>query len=358
MTEDSHWDVAAQAYLQPNDYVLIDGGIVAYEGKTTFSGSMISLGFSFAQLDIGFRPHWFSPLSDSSMLMSTEAPTMPSVTLSNYLPFTRFGLHYELFAASMSTSKRIVFGDGFTAGHPRLAGFHVDMQPATGWSIGASRLMQYGGGARGGGSLSDLFKAFFDPSGFDNTSPTLASDQQVGNRKPHSTSNLVFPGRVPFSVYFEYAGEDTSRGKNYLLGNSALSAGIHFPRLWQHFDLTLEASEWQNAWYTHNVYLDGLTNYGKVIGNWFGDERVFGDGCRRPQRDGEPRLGATVRRTGPTALSNLAEPSIRRLHLSALLQLVTGLFTAVAWSRRRRRCEYGPGRLRCKFHAPGGIRSL
>jgi hypothetical protein len=278
MEENSHWDASGQAYLQPSDYLLVDVGAVAYEGKTNFSGSMISLGFDFAQLDIGFRPHWFSPLADSSMLMSTEAPTMPSVTLSNYEPLTRLGLHYELFAASMSTSDHIAFGNGFTAGHPRLAGFHLDAEPASGWAIGVSRLMQYGGGARGGSSLKDLFDAFFSPSAFDNTSSTLTSNQQVGNQEASFTSNFLFPGRVPFNVYFEYAGEDTSHGRNYLLGNTALSAGIHFPRLWQHFDLTLETTEWQNAWYIHNVYQDGLTNYGRVIGNWFGDQRVFGDG--------------------------------------------------------------------------------
>jgi Capsule assembly protein Wzi len=277
MKESSHWNISGQAYLQPNDYVLLNAGVVAYQGKTNFSGSMLSLGFDFAQLDIGFRPHWFSPLTDSSMLMSTEAPTMPSVTLSNYRPLTRLGLHYELFAASMSNSNRIVFQDGFTSGHPRLAGFHLDIEPTSGWSLGLSRLMQYGGGLRGGSSLRNLLDAFFNPSAFDNTSSSLTTDQQAGNQEASFTSNFVFPGRVPFSVYFEYAGEDTSHGRNYLLGNTALSAGIHFPRLWQHFDLTLETTEWQNAWYVHGVYLDGMTNYGRVTGNWFGDQRLFGD---------------------------------------------------------------------------------
>jgi len=277
MQENSHWAASAQVYWQPSDYVIVDLGAVGYQGRTNFSGSVLSLGFEYAQLDIGFRPHWFSPMSDSSMLMSTEAPTMPSVTLSNYTTFSPLALHYELFAARMSHTDNIVFRDGLTSGSPRLAGFHVDMEPAEGWSLGASRLMQYGGGLRGGSSISDLFRAFFNPSGFDNTSATLTTDQQVGNQEASFTSSLLFPGRVPFSVYFEYAGEDTSRGRNWLLGNSALSAGIHFPHLFKRFDLTLETSEWQNSWYTHNVYLDGMTNYGRVTGNWFGDQRALHD---------------------------------------------------------------------------------
>src|SRR5262249_35779516 len=86
MGHGSDWNVAGQAYVQPSDYVLIDVGANAYEGHTDWTGSMISLGWEYAQFDFGYRPHWFSPLTDSSMLMSTEAPTMPSWTLSNYEP--------------------------------------------------------------------------------------------------------------------------------------------------------------------------------------------------------------------------------------------------------------------------------
>jgi hypothetical protein len=274
MTEDSHWNASAQVYTQLSDYFLADLGVNAYHGHTDYTGSLLSFGWDLAQLDIGYRPHWFSPMSDSSLLMSTEAPTMPSVTLSNYRPLTRLGLGYELFAARMSKSEHILFQDGFTTGHPRLAGIHLEAQPVEGWSFGVNRLLQYGGGARGGGSLKDLFKAYFNPSG----NQSNPADKQVfGNQEASLTSTLVFPGRVPFAVYAEYGGEDTSAGKNYLLGNSALSVGIHFPRLWKRFDLTLEATEWQDTWYIHFIYQDGLTNYGRVVGNWFGDQRVFND---------------------------------------------------------------------------------
>jgi Capsule assembly protein Wzi len=286
MHEDSHWDASAQVYSQLGSYVLVDAGAVAYEGKTDFTGSMLSLGFEYAQLDVGFRPHWFSPMTDSSMLMSTEAPTMPSVTLSNYSAISRFGLHYEVFAARMSRSSNIVLGDQLISGNPRLTGFHFDAEPASGWSIGVNRLYQYGGGAAGNGSWRHGLTALFVPNAGNQTGDVT---KQIGNQEASFTSSLLFPGRVPFSVYFEYAGEDTSAAKSYLLGNSSLSAGIHFPHLWRRFDLVLEASEWQNAWYTHSVYRDGMTNYGRVVGNWFGDQRIFGDGVGG--RSGMVQLG-------------------------------------------------------------------
>jgi len=276
LSSDSAWEATARAYYQMSDHVLFSLGAVAHDGKTVPTGSMLSVGYSRAQLDIGYRDHWWSPMSDSSMLLSTEATTMPSVTISSYVPLTRFGFHYEAFVASMSRSDRIQFGGEDTSGRPRLAGFHLSMEPATGWSLGVNRLMQYGGGERPG-AFSDLIHAFLSPSRYDNTNANLTSDQQFGNQLASITSEFIFPGRVPFAVYYEYGGEDTSHGRNYLLGNSSLSAGIRFPQLVPRIDLTYEVSEWQNGWYANSVYRDGLTNDRRVIGHWGGDQRASGD---------------------------------------------------------------------------------
>ncbi|MDE2338751.1 MAG: hypothetical protein KGL14_05645, partial [Gammaproteobacteria bacterium] len=103
----SAFQAAAAGYLQPNSHILLNLGGEVYQGRVTPTGTMLSLGFDWAQLDIGYRDHWWSPLTDSSMLISTEAPTMPSITLSNYQPLTRLGLQYEIFVAQMSQSSRI-----------------------------------------------------------------------------------------------------------------------------------------------------------------------------------------------------------------------------------------------------------
>ncbi|MBS0579584.1 MAG: hypothetical protein JSR36_10010 [Proteobacteria bacterium] len=273
----SSWDVSASGYVQLNDYVLINLGGVAYEGSHNFTGTYLSAGFSKAQLDLGYKPHWLSPMSDSSMLLSSEAPTMPSIGLSNSEPLTRLGLTYDIFDARMSHSNNIVWEDGYTSGNPHLGGIQLVMQPVNGWALGLNRLVQFGGGARGGGSITELLRALVNPSRYSNLNQDLTADQKAANQEASVTSSFLFPGSVPFSVYAEYAGEDTSHGRNYLLGNSALSWGIHFPHLARRFDLTLEASEWQNSWYTHPIWQDGMTNDGLVISHWFGDERQFND---------------------------------------------------------------------------------
>ncbi len=272
----SPWFYSAQLNWQPNRYSLINAGAVAYDGEVNPAGSYVSLGIDRAQLDLGYRSHWLSPLTDSSMLIGTEAPTMPAATLSNIVPLTRLGLRYEFFLADMSRSNRIAFRNGFTAGHPRLAGAHLSIEPARGWSIGVNRLLQYGGGARGGQSFGDLLNAFFNPGRFDNANSGVLDDQ-FGNQLASVTSSFVFPARNPIAVYLEYAGEDTSRGRSYLLGNAALSAGIRMPRFAGRFDLTLEFSEWQNGWYVNGLYGDGLTNRGRVIGHWGGAQHAPGD---------------------------------------------------------------------------------
>jgi hypothetical protein len=272
----SSWGVSGEAYLRLGDYISFNLGGIAYEDHTNPTGTMLSMGIDYAQLDIGYRPHWLSPFTDSSMLISTEAPTMPSVTLSNYRPISALGLTYEMYLAEMSKSNRIGYNNGYISGYPKLGGVHLQMQPATGYALSANRQFQFGGGARNK-SFHDFTNVFFDGFKYDITGSSLTSDQQFGNEQASITSRMVFPGKHSFAVYFEYAGEDFSKANAVNLGSSSFSAGIDIPRLWERFDLTYETTNWQDAWYVHGVYQDGLTNKGIVIGNWFGDQRQFND---------------------------------------------------------------------------------
>jgi len=277
---DSHFDVAVLGYWQPSDYALISVGGVAYEGRVTPTGSLLSLGWDFAQLDIGWRDHWWSPMTDSAMLISTEAATMPSVTLSNYRPLTRLGIDYELFVARMSYTDEIQLTDGnFTAGYPKFGGLHLGIEPVSGWALGAQRIMVWGGGAAGGQSFGDLVKAFFNPS----QAQTSGVGAPVGKQQASLTSRFIFPGRTPFAVYFEYAGNDTGQSSKFLFSKPALLGGVHFPHVGP-LDITFESQVWQPSWYAPTAassvqtgYGDGLTNYLRTIGNWFADQRQFGD---------------------------------------------------------------------------------
>jgi hypothetical protein len=250
---------------------------VASSGKTAPTGTLVSFGTEYVQFDAGFRDHWLSPMSTSSMLIGTQAETMPSFSVSNYQPLTRFGFRYEAFLSEMSYSDRIRYGNGLTTtGHPKLAGMHVSIEPFPGWSLGVNRVLQFGGGARKD-SFSDLLDALLRPNQADNTGSGGDVSQEFGNQIASITASYTHAGETPFSAYFEYAGEDTSTNSNARLGNVSLSAGVHLPMLLPRLDLTVEVSEWQNGWYVNRNYGDGLRNEGNVIGHWGADWRKLGD---------------------------------------------------------------------------------
>ena len=265
---DSNHELSIAAFVQPSDYFLLSAGAVSYSGRTTPTGSMLSVGTNWAQLDLGYRDHWLSPLTDSSSLMSTEAPTMPSATLSNYEPLTRLGFQYEFFWAKMS-SNHILYNGVQAVGDPNLFGVQFSVEPFPGWSVGFNRMLQYGGGNGLPSTAHFLLTDFFKPSG---------QSQTQGNQQASYVSRVIIPTKTPFALYFQYAGEDNSDGGSYLLGNPMASAGIDFPRIFGYFDATYEISEWSNIWYVHSIYLDGMTNDGLVLGTWGADQRNFGDG--------------------------------------------------------------------------------
>lgn len=272
---DSSWQISASGLLQLGDYVVVTAGGIAYDDGAVATGSLLSMGFDFAQLDVGYRDHWLSPLSDSSSLISTEAATMPSITLSNYEPLTPLGIHYEIFGALMSEQHDIRYFDATTDGHPRLAGIQLGLEPVTGYGVTVNRISQYGGGARSGDNeWSDFWHALTDQQ---NAPDESGVSEETGNRVASLGSSMLFPGKVPFAVRAEYAGEDNAYKGNRLLGATNFTVGVDLPKLPGNVDVTAEVSEWQNDWYVHHVYPEGLTNDGRVIGHWFGDERQFGD---------------------------------------------------------------------------------
>ncbi len=275
---DSPIDGSVAGFFRPYDHILLSVGGVAYAGtdhRFIPDGTLLSVGNQYLQVDAGYRPHWLSPMTDSSMLISTEAPTLPSLTLSNQRPISPLGLQYEFFVARMGFSNHIVFNGVDTAGHPRLAGMHFGLAPVPGLALSANAIWQFGGGARPG-SFGDFLRHFFQSTNFGGSAdPNL--NNRFSNRAVAVTSAYTFPTRSPFVAYLEYAGRDTFHGEPYRFRETDLSAGLHFPEFLGRFDLVMEFSEWQNAWYTDYVWLDGLTVNGDVIGNWGADWRTFKD---------------------------------------------------------------------------------
>jgi len=324
--EDAHWQGAVQAYAQGGDHLAAHAGAVAYHGRVNPSGTYLSVGGARLQLDLGYRDHWFSPMRDSAFLISTEAPTILAATFSNSVPLTRARLRYEVFAGRLSESSRIRLDAGATqliSGRPGVSGVQFSIEPARGWSMGAARLLQYGGGRHF--SLKQYFKEMVGVGS--STAEQVGTTEEFGNQQVAIFSSLAVPGPKPVVAYVEYAAEDTFHSQNYRFGNGALSAGVFLPRFRPNAQLRYEFSNWEDVWYTHHLYQDGLTNYRSVLGNWGADWRSFGDSAggqsHMLQLDLQSASGAAYMlryRTAQNAAYNSvrARTDYRRAHLLTL----------------------------------------
>jgi hypothetical protein len=270
-------DGSVVAAYRPFDHLVLTAGGQAFAGPGggfNPDGTMVSIGDQYLQLDAGWRDQWLSPMTDSSMLLSTQAPTMPSLTVSSQMPFSPLGLEYQFSIAKMSYQDDIAWDTGrstFTAGDPRLATLHLGIAPVAGWSFAGNLLLQYGGGVRPD-SIGNLFSFLFQHTSIASNG---SANSRFANRDVSLTSTYTFPAATAVETYVEYAARDTLHGELYRFHETGLSAGLHIPELFKRYDLRVELSEWQNSWYTDYVWTGGMVNDGSVIGHWGAAWRDF-----------------------------------------------------------------------------------
>ncbi|ALT00103.1 capsule assembly Wzi family protein [Lacimicrobium alkaliphilum] len=274
----SGYVLSAGGFYHPNPYFIASAGMLLTDdsGGPVHTGSYIGFGYEYAQVELGYREHWFSPFQDSAMLVSTHAQASPSITISNATPITDWNIRYEMFYSKLEEVEGIRLGDEFFTGHPRHAGIHLSFTPLEFWTLGVSRTFQFGGGAREV-NFSDVLHALFDPAGKDNIGTNTDDPNfEFGNQQASFTSKVnVQLWDINWSFYGEIGGEDTEGEKNYKLGNETLSFGIYTPDLTDKLSLRYEYNRWDTRWYVHHLYRQGYTNLGQVMGHWGGDERIL-----------------------------------------------------------------------------------
>ena len=251
---------------------------IANEDNLIPTQSFFYFGYEYAQVDIGYREHWYSPFYDSAMILSTNAKTLPSISISNVKPITDFDIRYDLFYMKMKTDPAINSGKELglkVPGKPHLAGVHLSFSPFDGLTLGANRLLQFGGGDRSVG-LKDFAKAFFLPGGNDNVNAEetqkFGPNYEVGDQ----LASLSFDYKAawfnqPFSFYGDVGLEDTLGGTR----NNSYNFGLYLPYLSENNSLRLENSRWQTEWYWSKLYSQGNTIDKQVLGHWGGEQRYF-----------------------------------------------------------------------------------
>lgn len=275
----SHITGHLASFHQVNKYLIVNGGGTFSEQDFVAHNSFVSFGTDYFQFDLGYREQWLSPLQESAALMSTNAKPAPSVTLSNVRGITDFNIFYQLSVGVLSEMEGIHFNNQLTAGQPGLLTMHASIEPMTGWTIAANRTFMFGGGERSI-SLGDVWNAFIDPISNDNCggqSSLQDCDQEVGNQiAAINTKFDLSLFSVPFSFYYEYAGEDAKNYK-YALGNLSESFGVFFPYLGDALAFYVEYTSFHDRWYVHHLYDQGYRNDGSVMGHWWGDKKQLKD---------------------------------------------------------------------------------
>ncbi|WP_165721171.1 MULTISPECIES: capsule assembly Wzi family protein [unclassified Pseudoalteromonas] len=276
--------VEGGAYANFGRYFGVSVAGIANEDEILPTQSFFYLGNKYAQLDVGYREHWYSPFNDSAMLLSTQAKTTPSITLSNVEPITSFNIRYDMFISKMTEQSGILNEEEQNAakrtygkGKPYLYGLHVSFAATDNLTIGLSRLMQFGGGPRSV-TLKDFAEGFFTPGEKDNVggkdANEIGGNYELGDQLGSITfayNNSIYA--LPYKLYGEVALEDTLGGSR----NNAYSFGLYLPFIANDHSLRFEHNNLQKSWYANRIYLDGNRNSGNVIGHWLGDEHDYTD---------------------------------------------------------------------------------
>lgn len=256
---------------------------IANEDEIIPTQSFFYFGNEYAQLDIGYREHWYSPFNDSAMLLSTNAKTTPSITLSNVKPITDFNIRYDMFISKMTEQKGILVSgkqtanteNQYEAGKPYLFGLQTSFAATDNLTIGLSRIMQFGGASREV-NFKDFLEGFFTPGSKDNVGTDDSDDDNYELGDQIGSINFTYNNSIynlPYELYGEVALEDTLGGSR----NNAYSFGVFFPFVSDDHSLRFEHSNLQSGWYGNYLYLDGNRNSGNVIGHWAGDEHEYKD---------------------------------------------------------------------------------
>lgn len=274
---DTYLKLEAGAFANFGNHFGVSIAGIANEDDLLPTQSFIYFGNSYAQVDIGYRERWYSPMYDSAMILSTNAKTLPSIGISNVEPITDFDIRYDLFYLRMKKDKFIFSGEKLgnkVSGKPHLAGAHVSFSPYDGLTLAANRLLQFGGGDRSV-SFSEFTEAFFLPGNNDNVNleevTKYGPDYEVGDQLASLSFNYNGAWiEHPFSFYGDVGFEDTFGGGKK---NNAYNFGLYLPYLAENHSLRIENSRWQEGWYIAHLYSLGNTINSQVLGHWAGNER-------------------------------------------------------------------------------------
>jgi hypothetical protein len=242
-------------------------------------GSYLGLNIGNFMISAGYMERWWGPGWDGSLILSTNARPIPSLTIErNYTdPFkTRLLSWLGPWRASIAVGQ--AEGENVAVGDVRFLAARVNIRPRSWLEVGVTRTAQWCGGGRecGWKTFSNLL------IGRDNQS----SDQQPGNQMAGYDVRLRSPWRkLPVVLYSQWIGEDEAGGlpakfsglfgletwKSTALGGLRVRA--------EYADTTCNFTRQQPIFgcvYRNPIYPQGYTFRGRIIGHSMdNDSRMY-----------------------------------------------------------------------------------
>ena len=249
-----------------NDSFAYNISLQIFDNETRFDESYFAYYFNNHVLSIGRTSRWWSPSSDSSLILSNSARPSPGISFTNYNPkiiqskyFSFLGpINYEFFINKLEENRYVP--------NALLFGNRISIQPHSRLGISFFRTAQFGGDGR---NLNT--KIFVDMLlGKDNYhADDLNKENEPGNQIGGIDFNLLLLQKKNLSLYGQIAGEDES---GYLPSKTFYSLGLGYS--WDQLDIkkiNLEFSDTgsrqKNTTYNHGIFKNGYRYYGLPIGS-------------------------------------------------------------------------------------------
>jgi hypothetical protein len=278
-------------------------------------GSYLGVNFGNFMLSAGYMERWWGPGWDGSLILSTNARPIPSVTLErNYTdPFkTKLLSWMGPWRASIAMGE----AEGHDVAVPDVRFFaaRLNIKPRPWLEFGLTRTAQWCGGDREC-DWQDFFNMLL---GRDNQE---SIEEQPGNQLAGYDMRLRSPWRkLPLAFYTQWIGEDEAGGlPSKFIGLFGLetwgSSGLGGWRLRAEYadtacDFTQQAPQFDCA-YRNTLYPQGYTYRGRIIGHAMdNDSRMYTLGGSLAHANGDS-LSFKIRRVelnrdgGDHAISNV-----------------------------------------------------
>jgi hypothetical protein len=237
-------------------------------------GSYLGVSIGNFMISAGYMERWWGPGWDGSLILSTNARPIPSLTLErNYTDAFRSPWLSWIGPWRASIAVGQAEERGVEVGEVRFLAARVNFRPRPWLELGLTRTAQWCGTGRACG-----WRTFRDMLiGRDNRDATLSEVDEPGNQMAGYDARLRSPLRwLPVALYTQWIGEDEAGGlPSKFLG--LLGAELWAPTGWGSLLLrgeyadtactfTRELPDFDCA-YRNAIYPQGYTYRGRIIGH-------------------------------------------------------------------------------------------